>query len=289
MDFKIKEITVDYNFMGKYPIKINEMTNEEILNKFYNVFYFSFIHTSLCYYGDPFEILSLVEDSLVLDRIDYKNLTNERKWLGLEIALFKLYYDLNEFIFGQDIMNYIIDNFKIINNDDLINIINDLNMSLFFGIGESIIITPTTLNDISATNDDFFLLDYFLKNEEILKNRIKKILKKSYISNEKFLDFFKTDVKNEWLDLFFDGFILEWINSFDDEILEQDMSNYDIWLNTSIEVYTIILCYFYLFIDEKDQEKVISIIKEIYNNVMNQIKEFCEVEFEVLDISLKDK
>lgn len=283
---QVSDYNIDYDFLGNFPKNIEEMKDDEIFNEFFETFKFTFIDTILTYYGNVENIEDIIKDSLILDSLNFKNLNNKKKWLALELVLINLFYQMHDTFFANDTLNLLVNNFNQYDEDLLLTMINDFNNSIFFAMQETLIVTPDKIKNINATYNDIFLLEEFIDNKESILKIIKNNMKIKNIEKEQYEKYFHEDLKDNWLINMYNGMILFWIDSFEEESYNFSKISHEDWENLLTQIYSNIFTWFVMFINEENIEIVVACIGKIYEFICNIIKKKYKISYEIYEISV---
>lgn len=280
------DMSIDYNLLGEYPKDIDKFDDEKLFNYFIDCFRLTFSNTVFSYYGDLAEIKEQIDNSLLKDEIDYKNKTNKQKWAILFLIIFDMFFRLHNTYLAQDTLAEVCEYFDTFSNEELLTIIHDLNFALFFGIEECMVVSPSRIMELNASNEDNFIMEDLIVNKKIFLKIIKDHIKKKDINKEHFEDLFKVPLNNNYPEILYDGFVSAWIEMMDDEDIEalqkQDLQT---WEEVSAEVYAIISTFFSLSLNIGDN--LLSLAEAFYYTIMTIYKQKLGIKHEIYSIDLK--
>lgn len=277
--FEVYNMNIDYALLGTFPSDIEKMkTDEAIINKFMDCFKLTFSNTVFTYYGEIDECKEHIKSSLLLDELDFKNRTNKQKWHILLLVVIDMFFKMHNTYLAQETMEEICDNFDLFTEEEMISIIHDLNFALFFGIEECLVVSPSAITDLKASDEDTVLLSELLKNQKDLLNIIKTNIKRRDIIKENFEKIFKVKLTPDYAIHLFDGFISTWIEMMEYPI-EIDESE---WENISTEIFAIIQTFFALSIQSDNVLQ--SVVEQMYYYIISLYKKTLKIKYPIFTI-----
>lgn len=283
--FEVYDMPIDYRLLGTYPKNIDSLNDEEILDLFMQSFKLTFSGTVFSYYGTLEESRELIDDSLIKDDLDYKNRTNKQKWAILFLIVFSMFYQMHNTYFAQTTIQNVCDNFDIYTDEELMRTISDLNFSLFFGIEECMVVSPSQIKNLQASNEDAILLDKLVDNQEEIIKIIKRTISKRDISKKDFENLFTSKLNSNYALDYFDGFVSSWIEMMSTpEESFKDINHISVeeWQTVSAEIYTIITAFFSLTI--LDDDLLLKISDNLYYFIIKLYKKELNISYKIIKI-----
>lgn len=282
------ELSIDYKLLGTYPINIDKFKNdEELLNYFIECFKLTFLNTVFNYYGSLEDAKIHIESSLLMEELDFKNRTNKEKWIIYFLIVYDLFFSMHNTYLAQDTISDVIDYFDFLSDEERLNIVHDLNFALFFGIEECLIVTPSKIKELEASDDDTLILHELIENRDNVLNIFRANIRKRDIEKERFEDIFKLPLDKNFIVNLYDCFITMWIEMIDssEAILQEGITD-ESWREVSAEVFAIISTFLALVID--DENVIIDTTQVLYTYIMTIYKEKLDVEFDVCSVNFAD-
>lgn len=286
-DFVIyDDLNIDYNFLGTYPPNIDKMTNEQILDYFLECFKLTFSNTVFAYYGDIKEIKTQIKESLIKDELEFESRTNKEKWCILLLVVLNLFYVMHNTFIAQDAIEDFIDSFDMFNDEERLSIIHDFNFALYFGIEECMVVSPSKISDLGASDDDVVLLHDLIEKKDFVQALMNKHIKKKDLDKEHFEEFMKISPGKNYLEDLYDCLISMWIDTMED-VNEEALPfiNNDDWQELSAEVFALLSTFFALTVNGED--RVFNVSEELYYFLMKLFKDNFKVKCEICEIKLE--
>lgn len=277
--FEAYHMSIDYSLLGTFPSNIDTVKSDEALfTLFMECFKLTFSNTVFTYYGDLEECRAQLENSLLLDELNFKERTNRQKWQILLLVVIDMFFKMHNTYLAQETIEEVCNNFDLFTEEELTRVIHDLNFALFFGIEECVVVSPSKIKDLNASDEDTVLLGELLSCQKDLISIIKNNIKRRDVVKDNFEKLFKAPLSNDYTVHLFDGFISAWIEmmEYSDEIDETE------WENISTEVYAIIQTFFSLTI--QTDIALVSVTEEMYYYIINLYKNTFKIKYPIYSV-----
>ena len=280
------ELPVDYSLLGQYPENIDSFKGDELLNYFVDCYKLTFTNTVFSYYGDMNEIKIQLEQSLIKEELEYDTRTNKEKWAILFLVVLDLFFVMHNTYLAQDTIADVVEMFDMLDDDERLNIIYDLNFSLYFGIEECIVVSPSKIRELKAADEDTITFPEMLDAEDTIKSLLRQGIKKRDIKKESFEELFKEELNKNYINIYFDNFMSMWIDMMQDaeeEFLDNDTPGG--WQELSANVFAVISTFFALTLN--DENLVLDLSEVLYYTIMPMYKEELNIDYDIYVIDLQ--
>lgn len=277
--FEVYNMCIDYSLLGEFPNNIDSVkTDKALLDLFMDCFKLTFSGTVFSYYGDIEECRSQIEDSLLLDELNYKERSNRQKWQILLLVVLDMFFRLHNTYLAQNTIEEVCDNFDCFSEEEMTKVIHDLNFALFFGIEECIVVSPHKIRDLKASDEDTILLSELLDKQTEVIEIIKHHIKKKSVLKDNFEKMFKSPLANNYAEYLYDGLISSWI-----EMIEPPTEIDEVeWENISTEVYALVQSFFSLL--TQDTISLTNLTNSLYYYIINLYKTTLDIEYPIYSI-----
>lgn len=267
--FKVIDTMIDYSILGRYPESLYKLNKEKMIEKFMEVFQYTFTNTAMAFYGPIEDIKELIEDSLVFDNCDFDNYSKCKQWDTIVLIAVQMFINMHDAPLGMEVAENIVEHLDDLSEDELHSIVIDLNASLYFIIEECMTVTPSYMKLFNATTDDVFMLDDFLNNKEQFEKLLgqKEIFQN--VDKEKFEECFKRPFNIKTAKkILLDGFLLQWtdMSEFPAYMEENRIPTQDDVDEASAEIFSVILIY--ATIIAKTEDAALEITENMYNYII---------------------
>jgi hypothetical protein len=280
--FKVYDMSVDYSLLGTFPNNINSIkSDEQLIDLFIECFKMTFSGTVFSYYGDLNEAKEHIEASLLLDELDFKNRNNKRKWLILFLVVMDMFFKMHNTYLAQNTLEEICDNFDYLTEEELFKIIHDLNFALFFGIEECLVVSPSKIRQLEASDEDNILLPQLIDAKDDLLKIIKSHVKRRDINVEQYEAFFKEKLTAAYTTYLYDGFIGAWIEMI--EFPDEDLKNLceGCWESILTDILALAQTFFSLVI--KNEIVLQELSEDLYFYIANLYKKTFKIKYPIYD------
>ena len=266
--------------IGDLPKKVSEIKDKDSLIEYFMYYYEISIFSVTDEY--PYEIIYnniLKKYNQICQEYEVDTDNFSRGWWILVLMLIQESSAINSLNYCLETVESLYEDFNNLSEKEIISYIEILNYALTMSIGEGLEIKPSSILEVNLTvNDDYFLLEEFLNNQEELESIFKKRVRVKDINMVGFSEVFRTP--------YYKKYASNWTALFDLFVMFFSASTYDIHQNMNLykedidklykQIDTILEMFMHTFtILDEDRRK------KLKKDLFKKIKAFISKKYEI--------